>query len=356
MPFDGFTLADVRERTYKKRDSWWTVYLVDPVASRLVLFTANRTSVTPDHLTIAALLLGCAAAFSFGRADVLGLVLGAVVFHISFLLDCMDGKIARLKGNGTVFGSWLDYVFDRVRVLICTIGLLGGQFAATGDTVYIWFALAVVFTDMFRYLNSPQMAKVRKKMRRAQKARVRRGLTEAEIEEEAFIRVLGEKRFGELRPRFLDEAADDAADDAADAADEGAGGAAHGDGASRLAYVPEEPPSGSLAERFPAYARFRDALLRHRVRPHLFSGIEFQMGVFIVAPLVGAFFPGAMLWVVGASCAGLMFFELFIVGRLWQASRRYEREAVVLDELVLSAAPEGAGPPEAGRAGEKAAA
>ncbi|MDA2806292.1 CDP-alcohol phosphatidyltransferase family protein [Nocardiopsis suaedae] len=352
MPFDGFTLADVRERTYKKRDSWWTVYLVDPVAARLVLFTANRTSLTPDHLTTAALLLGCAAAFSFGRADVLGLVLGAVVFHVSFLLDCMDGKIARLKGNGTVFGSWLDYVFDRVRVLICTLGLMGGQFAATGDTVYIWFALVVVFTDMFRYLNSPQMAKVRKKMRRAQRARVRRGLTEADIGDEAFVRVLGEKRYGELRPRFLDEVPDEeAAGDGGGAV----GGEADGLGASRLSYVPEEPPSGSLAERFPAYARFRDALLRHRVRPHLFSGIEFQMGVFIVAPLVGAFFPGAMLWVVGASCAGLLFFESFIVGRLWQASRRYEREAVVLDELVLSAAGDGAEPPNAGRAGEKAA-
>ena len=24
----------------------------------------------------------------------------------------MDGKIARLKGTGSVFGAWLDYVFD----------------------------------------------------------------------------------------------------------------------------------------------------------------------------------------------------------------------------------------------------
>ncbi|WP_083939414.1 CDP-alcohol phosphatidyltransferase family protein [Nocardiopsis chromatogenes] len=348
MPSDGFTLADVREKTYKKRDSWWTVYLVDPVAARLVLFTANRTSLTPDHLTIAALLLGVAAAFSFGRADVLGLVLGAAVFHVSFLLDCMDGKIARLKGNGTVFGSWLDYVFDRVRVLICTIGLMGGQYAATGDTVYIWFALAVVFTDMFRYLNSPQMAKVRKKMRRAQRARVRRGLTEGEIGEEEFIRVLGEKRFGELRPRLLDDESD-----APDGSAEGGGERFGGSGDPRPLHLPEEPPSGSLAERFPAYARFRDALLRHRVRPHLFSGIEFQMGVFIVAPLVGAVFPGAMLWVVGASCAGLLFFESFIVGRLWQASRRYERERIVLEEL-LPEEDEGAAP-GGDRAPEKAA-
>ncbi|WP_017538731.1 CDP-alcohol phosphatidyltransferase family protein [Nocardiopsis halophila] len=333
MSSDGFTLAEVREKTYKKRDSWWTVYLVDPVASRLVVLTANRTALTPDHLTAAALVLGCAASVAFGRADALGLVLGAAVFHISFLLDCMDGKIARLKGNGTVFGSWLDYVFDRVRVLICTIGLMGGQFAATGDTVYIWFALAVVFTDMFRYLNSPQMARVRKNMRRSQKKRVRIGLRDLEMDEEAFIRELGEKRFAELRPRVLDEESADAPE----AAEGGSPQDAQTGGPKSEG--PAEPPTGSLAERFPAYARFRDALLRHRVRPHLFSGIEFQMGVFIVAPLAGAVLPGAMLWIVGGSCAGLLVFEAFIVGRLWVSARRYERERAVLERLLQESAP-----------------
>ncbi|NUO59085.1 MAG: CDP-alcohol phosphatidyltransferase family protein, partial [Hamadaea sp.] len=29
-----FPLAEVKERTYKDRDSWWTVLLVDPIAAR----------------------------------------------------------------------------------------------------------------------------------------------------------------------------------------------------------------------------------------------------------------------------------------------------------------------------------
>lgn len=161
-----FTLTDVRERTYKPRDSWWTVWLVDPVASHLVKATANRTSITPNQLTIAALLLGGGAAACFAMGEWAWLLLGALLFHLSFVLDCMDGKIARLKGTGTVFGSWLDYVFDRVRVLTCGVALMAGQFAATGDGIFIWFALGIVFTDMFRYLNAPQMAKVRSNMRR----------------------------------------------------------------------------------------------------------------------------------------------------------------------------------------------
>src|SRR5690625_2067458 len=161
-----FTLDDVREQTYKPRDSWWTVCLVDPLASRLVKGTANKTSITPNQLTVGALVLGLAAAVCFFLADWYWLLAGAVLFHLSFVLDCMDGKIARLKGNGSVFGSWLDYVFDRVRVLICGVALMGGQFLQTDNPVFLWFLLGIVFTDMFRYLNSPQMAKVRSAMRR----------------------------------------------------------------------------------------------------------------------------------------------------------------------------------------------
>ncbi|MFS2294977.1 MAG: CDP-alcohol phosphatidyltransferase family protein, partial [Actinomadura sp.] len=54
----NFTLDDVRQRTYKARDAWWTVLLVDPLASRLVKFTANRTRITPNQLTVGALILG----------------------------------------------------------------------------------------------------------------------------------------------------------------------------------------------------------------------------------------------------------------------------------------------------------
>lgn len=329
-PSGGFTLEDVREKTYKPRDSWWTVFLVDPVASRMVRTVANRTSITPDHLTISALVLGAGAAWSFGRGDVTGLVVGALIFHVSFLLDCMDGKIARLKGTGTVFGSWLDYVFDRLRVLICTIGLMGGQYAASGDAVFLWFALAIVFTDMFRYLNSPQMAKVRRNIRTSQRERAASALEV--LPEGALVKVLGKKRFAELKPvPEAERAAEGMAPDDADPDEEV--------GAEPGRREPmKAPAAGSLAERFPVYGRFRAFLCRNRVRPHLFSGIEFQMGVFIVAPLAGAFSPAAMLVVAALSCAGLLVFEAFIVFRLWQSARRYERERAAIEAAVAGAA------------------
>ncbi len=128
-------------------------------------------TVTPNQITWAALVLGIGAAACFAQGDWQWLVAGAVVYHVSFILDCMDGKLARLTGKGSAFGAWLDYIFDRVRVLICAVALMGGQYQRTEDVTYIWLALAVVFLDMLRYMDALEIWKVRLNMRRRQRER-----------------------------------------------------------------------------------------------------------------------------------------------------------------------------------------
>src|SRR5215213_8492116 len=158
-------LQEIRTRTYKDRDAWWTVWLVDPVASRLVRLVAPYRWITPNRLTVSAFLLGAGAAASFWQQTWGWLIAGALLFHLSFVIDCMDGKVARLNGTGSVFGAWLDYVFDRLRVVICTVALMGGQYARTQDMVYLWLGGLVIFLDMFRYLNALQMGKVKTDMK-----------------------------------------------------------------------------------------------------------------------------------------------------------------------------------------------
>jgi len=313
----NFTLEDVRQRTYKARDAWWTVLLVDPLASRLVRFTANRTNVTPNQLTVGALVLGLGAGACFAVATWPFLLLGALLYHLSFTLDCMDGKIARLKGTGSVFGAWLDYIFDRVRVLACAIALMGGQYAATGNVAYVWTAVAVVFLDMLRYMDALEIYKVRSQMRnKLQTMRdeanelalaVRRAGNGPESEVGEDLR----SAEGALRP-----------DPEADMEDQ------------VLGDNPNVALQAEFNQRFPWYARIRNALLRGRIRPHLISGIEFQMGVFIVAPVAAAIIPGAIIPVTALSGAGMLTFELVIIYKFWLSSRDYSRSVAKLERKI----------------------
>lgn len=295
----AYSLDDVHA-TRKRKDSWWTVFLVDPVACRLTLLVANHTSITPNGLTRFSLILGMCSAICFAAGR---LVPGALLFYLSFMVDCMDGKIARLKGTGTAFGLWLDYVGDRIRVVCCAAGLASGQYAVTGDIAYILLGAGVAVLDLFRYVNAPQMKRVREVVKENRLGRL------AAVESVVAP--------GHVRPAEAVVAA---------------GHAGHVRSVEvvmpREAITPREPmrvvpfegrrpgPRGGKRKKLPR--RFGRLLARHRVRSHLISGIEFHAAVFVVAPLVGRV---ALVPLAVASGTLLLLNEVFLIYRMWLFSR-----------------------------------
>ncbi|MEV4274969.1 CDP-alcohol phosphatidyltransferase family protein [Actinoplanes xinjiangensis] len=263
------TLQEIRERTYKPVDAWWTVLLVDPLASRLVRLVAPYRWITPNVLTLIASIFGFGAAACFATGERWALVAGGVLFHISFVVDCMDGKIARLNGTGTMFGQWLDFVLDRVRVFFIALALFGGQYARTGEVSYLWLMAVAIFLDLFRYLNSAQMGKVRRSMKDQINAFRRPAAVEA-----------------------------DAAAEMAEPSDE----------------MSEPSPAGGGSLK----SRIGETLRRNRIRTHLFSGIEYEMSVFIIAPITGLIFP-----ITVAAGAGLLAFEAFLIYKLYRACQQF---------------------------------
>ncbi|MQY15575.1 hypothetical protein SRB5_57580 [Streptomyces sp. RB5] len=294
----GLSLRAVQKLTCKKRDAWWTVLLVDPVATRMLCVMARFRFITPNGVTWAALFLGLGAAGFFARGDQTSLLIGAGLYHLSFIFDCIDGKLARLKGNGTVFGGWLDYVFDRIRVLFCALALMGGQYLRTDNDLFLLAALGVVFLDMLRYVDALQIYKMRMGMR----TKIEK-LT-AQLAEERQVAVAGAPRVVFMEDLLRDNP-----------------GIETEIIAGRTEGVVDL--HAQFRHRFPWYARFRQALLSSRIRPHLISGIEFQMFIFIVGPLAGA---SHLLAVTAVSAALLMLFELVIMYKFWLSTRDYNRE------------------------------
>ncbi|MEU8792252.1 CDP-alcohol phosphatidyltransferase family protein [Streptomyces sp. NPDC048643] len=308
-------LAEVRRITEKKRDAWWTVLLVDPVATPLVRQLALRTRVTPNQITWGAFLLGLASAACFALGDWRWLVAGAVIYHVSFIFDCMDGKLARLTGQGSVFGAWLDFVFDRIRVAVCAVALMGGQYERTGETLYIWLALAVVGLDTLRYINSLEIFKIRHSMRKQIKSRMREARRAENQAELSFMEDL-----------LRDNPEADIEQDMTRAEEAAATQNTLENAAGTPVDVTPVAPARVIdlqqefRRRFPTYLRLRSFLLRHRIRAHLVSGIEFQMGVFMIGPLLDS--------VMGATIVSgvlLLVFELAIIYKLLLSTRDFTR-------------------------------
>ncbi|WP_151481840.1 CDP-alcohol phosphatidyltransferase family protein [Streptomyces albicerus] len=338
-------LAEVRRITQKKRDAWWTVLLVDPVATPLVRLTAMRTKVTPNQITWGAFLLGLVSAACFALGDWRWLIAGAVVYHLSFVLDCMDGKVARLTGQGSVFGAWLDFVFDRIRVAVCGVALMAGQYDRIGDTIYIWLALAVVGLDTLRYINSLEIFKIRHSMRKQIKARMRDARRAENSAELAFMEdLLRNNPEADIEQDLRKATAADSATASSTASAAPPEQPVHPSGTESglegTADDPEKPQAQVIdlhqefRHRFPVYLRARSFLLRHRIRTHLVSGIEFQMGVFIVGPLLDAVIEATVV-----SGSLLLLFELAIIYKLLLSTRDFTRtiDSFERDEVAAAA-------------------
>ena len=154
------------QATYKARDAWWTVLLVDPLAGWLVRLVSPFPWITANRLTVASFAFGLGSAVCFLQGSSALLIVGALLYHVSFILDCMDGKIARLRRDWSILGGWLDFLFDRLRVVLCTLALMGGQYRITRDATYLVLATIIVALILFRYLNSAQIEDLEAKMAR----------------------------------------------------------------------------------------------------------------------------------------------------------------------------------------------
>lgn len=147
------TLAEIKQRALKPADAWWVVFVIDPIAVRILwLLTRLPIRVTPNAVTTASLVVGLAAAAAFwqGRYG-----WGALLFQLSFLLDCIDGKLGRLTGQSSPWGAFYDAFVNNIVFGTNVIGLMGSapndrRLAAASALLLLVWALHIHASEALR--------------------------------------------------------------------------------------------------------------------------------------------------------------------------------------------------------------
>lgn len=113
---------------------------------RITRWLSRRSlRVTPNHVTITAILLGLAASAIATRGSYLALALAGVLLEVNSILDSVDGELARLRYQFSKLGQALDNMSDDIvdNVFIAAVGYaLGGVWfylglAAAGGRVFV---------------------------------------------------------------------------------------------------------------------------------------------------------------------------------------------------------------------------
>ena len=104
------------------------------------------TNITPNQLTIGAIIMGVIGGFFYAHGTPLSpqnFIIGAIFFMFFNILDCSDGQLARLKKNGTRTGRIIDGVADYIAVTAIYIGIGIGFANNTNNPTLYWILLAL---------------------------------------------------------------------------------------------------------------------------------------------------------------------------------------------------------------------
>jgi phosphatidylglycerophosphate synthase len=119
-------LAAVREayrRTSKPKDILWNRFVARPLAA-VVIVPLARSGITPNQVTLLTLpvFLAGAAVMAFAPSWG-GLVGAAAIIELSYVLDCADGQLARLKGTSSPVGAHLDFLMDEIKAFLLIVAI-----------------------------------------------------------------------------------------------------------------------------------------------------------------------------------------------------------------------------------------
>ncbi|HEX2698246.1 MAG TPA: CDP-alcohol phosphatidyltransferase family protein, partial [Anaerolineales bacterium] len=91
-------------------------WILDPIGGFL-----NRIGLTPNSVTMIGLIGNIIATYFVARGE---LVTGGIIMLIAWPVDALDGTMARLRGEASDWGAFVDSVTDRYSELIILGGLL----------------------------------------------------------------------------------------------------------------------------------------------------------------------------------------------------------------------------------------
>ncbi|WP_030440665.1 DUF5941 domain-containing protein [Actinoplanes subtropicus] len=134
----------------KEQDDFFTTYAVS-TWSPAVTRAAARLGLSPTAVTWLSVLLAGLAAVAFGQASRPAMIAGGVLLYLGFVLDCVDGQLARYTRTFGTFGGWLDTMADRAKEYAVYAGLAAG--AERIGLPYAWpLAITAIVLQTVRHM------------------------------------------------------------------------------------------------------------------------------------------------------------------------------------------------------------
>lgn len=114
--------------------------LIRPLAG-LIVRLLYRTPVTPNQVTIAAILAGLSSAFFYAQGGASSTAAAGLLIALKDILDSADGQLARAKNQYSRAGRFLDSIGDFIVNCFVFAAIGWSLFRSTEDPVVFFWAV-----------------------------------------------------------------------------------------------------------------------------------------------------------------------------------------------------------------------
>ena len=139
-----YSYRDIK-RSFKKGGSITSRLIMNYVSVPFIYFFSNFTKVTPTQITLIGFFIGLYAAYFFLIEE---FIIGVVLFELSYIFDCIDGRLARLTGKTSKIGDMFDHILGPFLILILIIPFIWHYYLLSMDWQLL---LLVIFAFLYPF-------------------------------------------------------------------------------------------------------------------------------------------------------------------------------------------------------------
>lgn len=127
--------------TKTRDDEWWSSFVTAPLAILANYGAVEMSWITPNRITAASFLVAVVAALAILIGGTAYFIAAAILIHLSHVLDCMDGQMARYRGVSSPIGSYYDRITDQLQVILWFAAVGYAAFSQTNSVTPVFLAL-----------------------------------------------------------------------------------------------------------------------------------------------------------------------------------------------------------------------
>lgn len=130
--------------TKNPEDEWWSSFVTSPLAILFNWVVVDWRWLSPNLITLLSLVTAIGASVLIVLGGGTNFLFAAGLIQLSHVLDCMDGQMAKYRGEPSRFGDYFDKVTDQIQVFIWFAALAYAAYLQTESVTPVFLAFVGV--------------------------------------------------------------------------------------------------------------------------------------------------------------------------------------------------------------------